>query len=199
MTPRSVACLFVAAFAAASPVSARDVVHAAMRVREGETIRAEALRLRPAATDDASTFRAMRDVAGRVALADIGEGEPVRRERVGDVPARQFRIGDDTPLRVAYVHATGPVLPNARRSASCTLDTATLPAHDAAALRELVRASGVLVADASAFDILVGGSDDRHLRITVGATTKSLNWSRGHAPASVEPLVRRLDACATAP
>jgi hypothetical protein len=190
--------LFAALLLFAPHASVADAVHAAQRIREGETIRAEALRMRPIDTDDAATFRSTRDLAGRVALANIDEGAPVPRDAVGDVPERQFRIDATTPVRVVYTHSTGPVLPGARRSVSCTRDTANLSSQDASALRDLVRDSGVLLAPPSAFEQLVGGSDDTLLRITVNATTKSVHWSGRRAPESVQPLVRHLAGCAVA-
>lgn len=184
------------ALAAAAPAFARDTVHATQRIDEGDTILRERLRLAPAKSDAAPTFGRRGSVAGRVALKPIGEGEEIHRDAVGDVPSRQFRIEAATPVRIVFYRREGAVLPNApQRLHTCTLDTASLPDGDAAALRAQLRQSHLLFAPESGFEQLTGSPDDTRVRITIGTTTKTVYWSGEYAPVSVRPLVRRLQAC----
>lgn len=186
----------VALALAIAPALARDTVHAIQRIDEGDTFLRERLRLAPARSDARSTFGRLGSVAGRVALKTIGEGDEIRRDAVGDVPSRQFRIDAATPVRVEFHRREGAVLPNApQRVTTCTRDTASLSAADAATLREQLRRSDLLTAPESAFGQLTGSADDYRVRVTIGTTTKTVHWSSEHAPASVWPLVRRLQAC----
>jgi len=171
------------------------------RTREGETITNDRLNVTPylPTPSDATTFSTTDPIVGRVALKDMAEGSVVLRASVGAKPEIQFKISSTTELRIHTSVRRGVVLPNAKQDyRQCQLDTSSLPVAKAAALREEVAGSKVLLASADAFEIMAGGYEDYSLAITVGGVTKTLVWSGEHAPAEARRLVGKyLEECAT--
>jgi hypothetical protein len=193
-------CLFsLPAFGA--PRTSPAVI-AVQHIREGETITADRLNLTPylPAPANASNFSAIAPIAGRVAIHDIPEGSVVLRASVGAKPERQFKITPATALRVHASRRRGAVLPNAPQDyRQCRLDTSTLSADQALALRKDVTDSKVLLTSPERFDTLEGGYEDYRIAVTVGDVTKSVTWTGERAPPEARRLVAKyLDDCAAA-
>ena len=211
MNPLS-ACLFFCAIAcsvAASATAAErppranhapPAVVVAARIREGETITKDRLKVTPylPTLSDASTFSTIAPIAGRVALKDMEERSVVPRSSVGAKPEIQFKITPATELRIRASYRRGVVVINAKQEyRQCELDTSTLPAAQAAELRNEVARSKVLLASADAFEIMAGGYEDYTLAITVNGVTKTLVWSSESAPPEARRLVGKyLKECA---
>lgn len=180
------------------PVGHAPVVAAVQRIREGETITKNRLTLTSAPTaPGAGTFRRLDPVVGRVALRDMAEGSTVLRADVGAKPEIQFRITPTSEIRVRAHRRRGAVLPNARQDyRRCELDTAALTPQQAAALRQELADSRVLLASPETFGTMEGGYEDYTLAITVNGVTRTLLWSGDQAPAEARRLVGSyLDRC----
>jgi hypothetical protein len=177
------------------------VVAVVQRTREGETITRDRLRLTPSTTTapHAGTFSTLDPVVGHVALRDMAEGSVVLRADVGAKPEAQFRMTPTAEVHVLAHRRRGAVLPNAKQDyRRCELDTAALTPQQAAALRQELADSRVLLASPDAFRSMEGGYEDYTLAITLNGVTKSLVWSGDEAPAEARRLVSRyLDRCAT--
>ena len=196
--------LAAASAAGAGPADATgrtSVVAVVQRIREGETITKDRLKLTSSAPDtpDTGTFDTPGPVVGRVALREMAEGKVVLRADVGAKPEVQFRMTPTSEIRVRAHRRRGAVLPNARQDyRQCQLDTATLTPQQAAALRQELADSRVLLASPDTFGLMEGGYEDYTLAITVNGVTKTLVWSGDRAPAEARRLVGSyLDRCET--
>lgn len=198
------ALVLAAPFAGSAQAAAagrpQSVVTVVQRIREGETITKDRLGLMQStpATPDAGTFSRLGPVVGRVALRDLAEGSVVHRADVGAKPEIQFRTTPTTEVHVRAFRRRGAVRPDAQQDyRQCELDTATLPAPQAATLRKELADSRVLLASPGAFEILQGSYEDYTLAVTLNGVTKSLVWSTDRAPAQARRLVDSyLNACA---
>ena len=177
-------------------------VVAVQRIREGETITKDRLNVTPylPTPSDASTFSRIDRIVGRVALKDIAEGSVVPRASVGAKPEEQFKITPATTLRVHATSRRGAVLPNAKQDyRQCQLDTFSLSADKATALREELGRSKVLLLPPDDFQIMEGGYQDYRLEISVDGVTRSLTWTGEQAPPEARRLVTKyLAECPTA-
>ncbi len=135
------------------------------------------------------------EVAGRVALQDIAEQRTVKRSQVGSNPAEQFKLEQNTPVRLHYYFRRGAILPGAPTTIhECTLDTSALSPAEGADLRKRITDSKLLLEPDTRYASLEGGYESYVLETTVRSVTKKTSWTGKGAPKSIWPLVDYMDA-----
>jgi hypothetical protein len=188
-------------------------VIATMRIPSGMTIEQSWLRLIPLIDysqthnglpqprllkRSAEEFGSIGDVAGRVALRDIDEQHKITRDQVGADPSDQFKIEDNTHIKLHYHFRRGAILPNAAAEIhDYVADTRTMSQSDAADLRKRLVSSNILLEPNEHFEMLAGGYENYLVEATIGSVTKQVSRSGKHAPDRIWSLIEYLEAHST--